>query len=248
MRESLNALGYQSFNPFGSMPGKAYPQSVRLFVAPAAEGWVRVLGGLDEAQLHLISPTLLCLYLTLDGATAGITVFENGTQAGANPLQPYLREGRTLADMERVLAGGSLGEPFLSVQKSKADLPLDVLPQDVQAMAGQVNAAQAQKLFSSLSGNFMKRFGKGDVEGAQALIGGSQADWSSAGGQQLAALAACLTLPENWRTPDFTSLRDAYQLHERRRRNPKAMLYPGDAEAMAAVPEALSYIPVYGGK
>jgi hypothetical protein len=58
----------------------------------------------------------------------------------------------------------------------------------------------------------------------------------------------CLTIPLGWISPDFVALRDAYQLHERRRRNPNAMLYPGDAEAMAAVPNALDYAVVYAGK
>ncbi|MBL8157537.1 MAG: hypothetical protein JNM70_25480, partial [Anaerolineae bacterium] len=42
-------------------------------------------------------------------------------------------------------------------------------------------------------------------------------------------------------------LRDAYQLHSRRQRNPNARAYPGDEAVMAAVPDALMYTPVYGG-
>ena len=57
----------------------------------------------------------------------------------------------------------------------------------------------------------------------------------------------CLRIP-NWRDPDFVTLRDAYALHERRRRSPKATLYPGDAETLAAVPDALAYTPIYAGK
>jgi hypothetical protein len=44
------------------------------------------------------------------------------------------------------------------------------------------------------------------------------------------------------------ALRDSYQLHARRQRKPDARLYPGDEEAMTRVPDALDYIPVYGGK
>jgi hypothetical protein len=57
-----------------------------------------------------------------------------------------------------------------------------------------------------------------------------------------------LTIPSDWQEPDFVTLRDAYQLHERRRRNPNAPLYPGDAEAMEAVSDALDYIVLYAGK
>ena len=54
-------------------------------------------------------------------------------------------------------------------------------------------------------------------------------------------------MPSDWHAPDFTTLRDAYQVAERRQRRPNAGLYPGDAEALAAVPDALAYTPVYGG-
>ena len=47
--------------------------------------------------------------------------------------------------------------------------------------------------------------------------------------------------------PDFDSLRDAYPLHERRRRSPNARIYPGDEAIMAKVSDALLYTPVYGG-
>jgi hypothetical protein len=57
----------------------------------------------------------------------------------------------------------------------------------------------------------------------------------------------CLRIPD-WRDPDFVTLRDAYALHKRRERSPNATLYPGDAEALAAVPDALTYTPVYAGK
>ena len=32
----------------------------------------------------------------------------------------------------------------------------------------------------------------------------------------------CLTVPNDWREPDFTTLRDAHQLHLRRQRRPNA--------------------------
>ena len=57
----------------------------------------------------------------------------------------------------------------------------------------------------------------------------------------------CLNIPD-WRAPDFVTLRDAYALHKRRQRSPNATLYPGDAEALAAVPDALTYTPIYAGK
>jgi hypothetical protein len=125
-----------------------------------------------------------------------------------------------------------------------------VLPDNVKAMADNVNTGQAQEMFARLSGDLMKKVSKdsGQADAAHALIsGGEVPDWNSNGGTRIRAVMSCLTLPENWREPVFDSLRDAYQLHERRRRNPNARMYPGDEDLMAKVQDALTYTPVYGG-
>jgi hypothetical protein len=103
-------------------------------------------------------------------------------------------------------------------------------------------------MFNRLTGTLMKKVG-GDSDRARALIAGEGTpDWNSNGGQRIQALLNSLTLPTGWREPDFVALRDAYALHERRRRNPNARLYPGDEATMAKVPDALKYLPVYGGR
>jgi hypothetical protein len=125
---------------------------------------------------------------------------------------------------------------------------LDALPDDVRAMAENLNPKQIDRMF----GKWMKRVSKrlaGDEAGARALLRGDAVDWNSDGGRQIQALMACLDIPpDSWRYPDFTTVRDAYQLHLRRKRRPDARLLPGDAEAMQAVPDALDYTPVYMGK
>ncbi len=128
-------------------------------------------------------------------------------------------------------------------------VPLDALPEDVQEMAQDVDLSQAQQMFDKIGGKLLQDVQRGDAEAARKLLGGGEdaPDWNSAGGQRLRALMACLDLPQNWLAPDFVTLRDAYQLHARKQRKPTARLYPGDAEAMAAVPDALDYLPVYGG-
>jgi hypothetical protein len=128
-------------------------------------------------------------------------------------------------------------------------VPLDNLPEDVRAMAGQVNPAQAQKMFERLSGTLMKKASPGGnaADEARMMLAGHAPDWNSVGGQRLRALMACLTVPDHWREPDFVTLRDAYQVAERRQRKPDARLYPGDAKAIHSVPNALDYTPVYGG-
>jgi len=243
LRETLTNLGYTLYNPFGALPGKAYPQSVRLFVGLPVNGWVRVIGEPDVRQLPMLSQSSLCLYCVLDGAAAHIEVYVDGQPADLlSGLISFLRPGRTLDDLTRALQVRS--DASIS---HNAKFPLAALPDDVQSMAGGVNPAQAQKMFQRLSGNLMKKVVRdpSQADAARALVTGSTVDWNSAGGQSIRALLDCLM--ESSVEPDFTALRDAYQLHERKRRSPNARLYPGDAEAMAKVPDALDYIPVYGG-
>ncbi len=246
VRASLTALGYTLFNPFGLMPGPAYPQAVRLFVAPARDGWVRIIGESDPRQLPLMSP-FTTVALTLDGSDAAMAVFQNGAKVTLDALAAWLRPGRAAADLSRVAATPDLR---VVAKEEAAALPLDALPGNVQSLAGKIDMKNAQKMFARMTGDAVKRGGADDhvANAARGLIAaGNPPDWDSAGGRRLQALMDCLTVPADWRTPDFTTLRDAYQVSERRQRRPNSSLYPGDAEALAAVPNALDYTPVYGG-
>jgi hypothetical protein len=241
LRDSLSTLGYELYDPFALLPGKAYPQTVRLFVAPVVTGWLRVIGAPDARQLPALSRLGLCLSVALDGTQAQIDVYQDAAHTEAvAALRPYLRAGRSAADLQHIFTT-STDAGKTSVASDA--LPLALLPEDVQSMAGQVNMRQAQKMFNRLSGNFLKR---DQSTAARELVSGGP-DWNSTGGQRIRALMHCLTVPDNWREPDFVTLRDAYQLYARQRRNPNARLYPGDAETMTKVPDALDYVPVYGG-
>lgn len=244
LNDSLMALGYERYNPFGLLPGKAYPQTVRLFVAPSTNGWVRVIGQPDERQLPALTASGLCMWVALDAADARLTVYQGNAPAEpAIALAPYLRSG-CLPDQFRNV----VQNPAAAGESGQTALPLDALPEDVRALAGKVNPKQAEKLFSRLGDQLMRKAAadSGAAESARGLLGGGP-DWNSPGGTWLRAILACLTIPDQWREPDFVTLRDAYQLHERRRRKPDARLYPGDAETMARVPDALAYLPIYGG-
>ncbi len=243
LQESLIALGYELYDPFGLIPGKSYPQTTRLFIAPPVEGWTRIFGSLDPQLLPQLSNVSLCLRLSLNDDEAIIETYIDGAQVELqNALKSYVRPGR---DLERNLNG-----PIILPAEETGDSIFDTLPDDVQSLADRVDKRQAQKMFDRLSGNLMKKAAGNDSEkmsnAARDLM--SAPDWNSSGGQRIRALMGCLTVPANWREPDFTTLRDAYQLHARRRRNPNAMLYPGDAETMEKLPDALNYTPVYAGR
>jgi hypothetical protein len=245
LRDSLIALRYTLYDPFGALPGPAYPHQVRLFVAPARAGWVRVLGHPAPEQLPALSQMALVIHLALDGAQEQIAIYAAGAVADEHALTAALRPPRTPADFARALHSAAPAAPA-----SAAALPLDALPESVRGLAGGVNSGQAGKLFNRLSNDLLGRFGQSaDLDAARALVNGAGVpDWHSTGGARVKAAADCLTLPENWQYPDFESLRDSYQLRARQRRRPDAPLYPGDAEIMAQVPDALDYIPLYGGK
>ncbi|GIL08499.1 MAG: hypothetical protein BroJett033_0100 [Chloroflexota bacterium] len=245
LRGALTALDYTLFDPFAPLPGPAYPRAVRLFVAPAQDGWVRVLGAPDTRALPALSAGGLCLYAALSGAAAHIAAWVDGAEADLpRALQPYARPGCDLA--------AALANPTAPPVEPAAapDALLGALPPDVQPLADRVNLKQAQGMLDRFSGGLLKRAGADpDAEAAaRALAANAGPDWNSPGGSRIRALMACLTIAPSWREPDFTALRDAYQLHLRRRRRPDARLYPGDADALARVPDALAYTPVYAGR
>ncbi len=191
-----------------------------------------MIGTPDPALLPALSRLALCLLIELDGADARIEVYADGAAAALETaLAPYAQMPDCLGAAPAVADDS----PALGA------VALDALPQDVQALAQRVDLKQAGAMFSRLSGNLMKKTGgdPGDLL--------RQPEWNSTDGARIRALMDCLSIPD-WRTPDFVTLRDAYALHERRRRSPNATLYPGDAEALAAVPGALAYTPIYGGK
>lgn len=242
LRGALENLGYSLYDPFGLLPGKSYPQAIRLFVAPPAAGWVRVIGTPDPRLMTPLSATIPCLYLRLNGAEASIEVFARGDlRQPETELLPYLRVTCTAEHLRRALhdeIAAVNDEPQLFAH----------LPDDVRAAAGQVDSRQAQRMFDRISGNLLRKAGTDTAAATAARDLISPPDWSSPGGRRIVALAGCLTLPENWREPDFVTLRDAYQLHIRRQRKPDARLYPGDDEVMARAANALDYIPVYAGR
>ena len=243
LQDSLSDLGYELYDPFAAMLGKIYSKSVKLFISPHGNGCTRILGDLDERIVPTLSSLGLSLLIALDDGNARIETYGDGEALDPlKALTPHLRDGCNTDNLQAVFSGD-----FVAVgAEAKSDIPLDMLPGNLQEMAGRLNPKHVNKMFNKIAGKIGKRV-SGDGDAALGMFSGEAAKWDSAGGQKIAALMACLRVPDAWREPDFVALRGAYQLHLRRQRNPKAMLYPGDADAMDAVPDALAYAPVYGG-
>lgn len=228
--------GYTRYNPFDVVPGVAYPNAIRLFLDPTYD---RIVGNPTPPLAAALSRLGVVLSLTLIEETAEFVVYAAGQKAEPLPtLEPYLRDGFTATDLQNALSGS-----FTSDMKNDNIVPMDVLPDDVKQMATKLNPNQVNRLFNRI----MKQLGiKGDE--ARNALTTQQTHWMSAGGKRLHAIMRCLAVSSTWYKPDFVSIRDAYLLQLRRQRNPKAHLYPGDAETLQAVPNALDYIPIYGGK
>jgi hypothetical protein len=243
--DALTGLGYTLYDPFkGIGSGIAYAQTVKHFVAPANSGWTRILGVTDDRLIQILSQSALCLSVALDGEEDQIAAYWDGDPVDTvASLTAHLRSGLAAFDLQRAL---DRNYPKAKKDKDDATVPMDVLPADVQAMAEELNPQRVNKMFN----RFMQRFGKGlsdDPNAARDLLNDGRIEWESPGGQRIEAVMACLTIGDAWREPDFVTVRDAHQLKLRHQHTPNAPLFPGDEEAMAAVPNALDYSPVYGG-
>lgn len=250
LRAALPSAGYTPFDPFNLLPAPAYSQAVRLFVAPAAGGWVRAFGEASLTDALALGGPGQCLYVALSHDSYELHVVQDGTPSSAiAALSPHLRPERSAETWAEAFSA-PLNPDLANSAVPSAGLPFDQMPPEIQALADRVDTRQAQKLFDRLSGDLLRRAGAGaDADAAHTLLLGQTApDWDSPGGQKIIRLLDMLTIPPGWREPSFEVLRTAYPLHRRRQRLANARLYPGDAEAMAAVPNALDYLPVYGGR
>ena len=239
--DSLKRQGYQSYDPFAGGNGTppAFKGFVRQFVAPSLAGWVRILGDPDVAVLPDLSAgqTVFYAWLTADGS--GIDVYRDGARdPGGLSVEPP--PDRDAGSAPAAPASGS------------------IIPDEFQAMAQShhVNPAQANKLIDRLTSQLFGKLDRasggeaGSVQNqARALVtGANRADWNSPAARRLIALAEKLSLPPNWREPDFEAVRDAYQAARMLRKNPRSQLMPDEQAALKTVPNALDYVAVYVGK
>ena len=250
IQSALAKLDYDLYDPFNDFtPGTIYAQTVKLFVAPSACGWTRVLLAPDSGDfapvIRAFAHPMTVLDVRLAGSESTIRAYDPSNEADlVAALTPYLRPDRTPDDLRRALL------QTVETGNDRADEslpPLDALPDDVREMASTLNPRQVNKLFGKMMRQVNRMVGGEQAAAARALIDAGP-QWDSEGGRRIRALMACLTIPDGWHTPDFVTLRDAYQLHHRQRNQPDAPLYPGDDAAMAQVPNALDTTPIYAGK
>lgn len=236
----LVSRGYTRYDPFNTLGGAAYPQAMRLFVAPAVEDTTRILVECNQLAPVLalaahLSSTAPCLSVRLDGTNAQIALYHQGQETQDWTI--VARRNITPAQLEAARQVG-VDRPQSGV------IPTEDMPAALKTMAQSVSQYQVGRLFQKMAFQVMSRT---QQTAAEKFLQGLPR-WDSAGGHMLVSCMNLLRVPKAWREPDFPTLRTAYWLHLRRRTQPNAPLLPGDDNALRRVPDALSYTPLYGGK
>jgi len=245
----LQNHAYQRYDPFGEFPGMAYPQTLKIFIAPAQSGWVRVLfeGNPEEADALAAdcSADGICLSVALDAQSAFFHVYINGNLVDLETgLPPYIQTGHEEA-FHHTLKASSFDLPSINDTPQVGTIPIDDLPADLQALTHQVKPQDSANLFQRMSRQFLQSVGPQNMRD----LFETRPDWDSQGGQYIRSLMTCL-LPAgiNWRTPDFATLRSVYTILSRKLYRNNLSFLPGDEDLIATVPDALHYQPIYGGK
>jgi hypothetical protein len=245
--QQLDLLDFKAYDPFGLMPStRAYAQVVKGFVAPPDDRthWLQWIAAPDsalpEALLQALSQQgVLVLSVVLeDEATAVFTVYRDGERLPdwQEDLQPY--SVNTTASSTPTAAKSS---------SSTSSIPTDGMPDDLRAMTDQLGGLQSKQVQKLMNRVTNKLLNSDQQQEGESLLRGAQVDWSHPGGQQITQVLTSLGIPD-WRSPEYSALRDAYQLQRRLQRNPNARLYPGDQDAINAVPDALRYTPIFAGR
>jgi hypothetical protein len=231
------------------MPGLSYPIAIKAFAAPFdLGGWRAVIASADPIPSAVIASaaealSAAALHLALGADERAEIAWFNG--------DPPPELARIVDGDPPTIERFAVPAPAPASEAPILALPVDALPEDARSalVTGQIDRTQAEKLFAKVSGAVAgKPGGGGDAEAAKKLLQSAQIDWESGGGRRIRAALGLIGVGGALSLPDFISLRDAYALRARRQRKPDAPLYPGDAEAMAAVPDALAYAPIFAGR
>jgi hypothetical protein len=256
LRDALQQVGYIPYDPFPG--GLGTPPElktfVRHFVAPAQDGWVRILGEPDEVAIEIVSRSSPVLYIWLTDTDSSINVYDKGKYDPA-VLANYLLPNKTPEHLGKAQSGLL---PVLVEKTVEADPHLAILPPDMAQMINEHNirADQASNMISRLTSQLFNRLDKSSdgeanrmQEQARLMLAKSQGvNWDSSAGRKLRSIASVLILPANWRDPDFDAVRDAYQVARRLQRSPNAYLMPDEETAIKVLPDAIKYEAVYVGK
>ena len=226
--------GYKLYNPFpgGTGTPSGIQDRVRLFVAPAESGWIRIIGEADSNHLPALATELktALLYAWIGTSESSIEVF------GSGELKQFLREGKSEAD---------LNPPQIASGKQGTSDQPGILS-DLAGEYG-VDSKKADKLFQKTTKSILRKFQNEDAQAAMASMQ-SAFSWSSPPAQRLGQMMDALIIPANWREPDFRDLSTAYQIACLLDIDENAPLLPGDEAILDKVEYPLDYELAYFAK
>ncbi len=254
LKNSLQALGYTFYDPFAGGTGTpvGLQQRVRGFMGSLEGGWSRLIFAPNEVWPDEVARDILAGMSVIKAVYTSAEQFEVGTIAdGMVGLMAFLRPGLSEADLQQ----SAIMTAILPTAQTTATTLTD-LPPELQKYAQEqgVDAGQVDKLMQKMSKGVFKKMGNEQdaQKQAKSAIAGvpkqPEVEWNSPAGQALQRVMACLTVPEKWTHPDWKTLTGAYQAARQLQRDPKALMLPGDKQAMAALPNSLEFIPLYMGK
>jgi hypothetical protein len=258
LKDIYQAHEYKPYDPFPGGTGTPVrlADKVRLFVCPPAGGWLRVCVAPEDT----VSPAILGQIAQTTSATLidshlqsteqfDITVYgaDAKAQPGPDGLLPYLKP-----DLPPDTLAVVWQQDFAAVESA----PTSDLPDEIQQLARDkgVSMKHVDKLMQRVSRRVFGQMESQEGQDAQsaardALKAGAEGiNWGSAAGQHLLAVMECLTVPADWHLPDWKTLSGAYQLARQRQRAPGGLTLPGDEDLLAALPDALTYTPLYFGQ
>ncbi|MFZ4828054.1 MAG: hypothetical protein ACOYLB_11925 [Phototrophicaceae bacterium] len=243
-KQALQARGYHLYDPFGMLPGKSYPHTVKVFVAPAdAHGWLRLIsqddlgGWMSDWQVNAIA-------LAMDAQSAQVDCYHEGKPCSPTDMMETLALGESLAQV--LEAYEAVKHAHATPTPPPTVVPLTLLPADVQGMAGNLSNQQINSLFEKLTKQLPQ--GATLTEAQQFVHQQATFDWASPHGQAVTRLMNTLGAPNPSTLPLFSVLRDAYQVHRRLQRKPDRTLLADEDELRRLIPNALDYQPIYAGK
>jgi hypothetical protein len=247
LRLSLAEHGYQAYDPFpGGMgtPPK-FRTFARVFVGPATDGWVRLIGDLGPdraAVIEAVAAKMPVLEAVLSGDQPALNAY------GA-PLDSFAKAGHNTANIQAALHTTATG-------RGKKNEAANTMPAELAdyARSQGLNPNQLGGVFNRMSQNIFGQLGRQSGENADSLKAQAGAmlasvDWESDPARRLSNALELTSLPNNWRLPDFVAVRDAYQSARMLARNAKASLLPYEKSALQAVPNVMEhYTPLFMGK